>query len=859
MTKDIGSLKELYRLFESKKFWSEVKRGTPLASAIPGGVNITGSGADAWTLTFEDDFLDIAATLGNNNEAKKWKCPGPYDTIGSGKMAPYTPAPAAGAIYRQQSASVIGMLARKDTGIQRWSANLSTGTFAPSPLTYNDEPNISFAQQYYYAEASIKMPNPNVPVAAGVILWPAFWAYSISNLGGMVTGDMTRNPVEKDFLEWYLDPTNEGTSSQWHGAMHHHEPQKLVGPGAWGRDVNSSNIHTIPGSAAMQSQGGAFPSTWRPWDGFHTYGALHTPEEIILFVDRIEVARGAIPPRYHSKDYFLLSHQLSTELAGGMIGEQEYVMEADYVRIWQNPDWHTVGGTWDTRKAPAAAGTASAATYATALPMASYLTGRMFVLDFPNGLSAGATLNMNGLGAKPVYRYSNYDTIPPSGTLSPIQDGDVAAGGWHGLRYDATLNGGNGGWRLQNAGWSYKYPTQWNPAVPAKAPVVVNRQQIEAGIAEKHGVATSVFPVGHPGQTRQITDTDVPPKGGPSKSHLVVEGLAPGTLIDTMVPVNSPTRPVLYSKTGSSKYVVDPVTGQLRVAPGAVLTVGRDEVLVGAWPQPPQAMVPGSNIEKHIIDVKPDVPFDLSYFADDAIGTLPVWIEPGDISTLTLDTDNTVLTVMDKLRSDYVYAPTDATVNRRAAYSATALNGVPALVGSTTQVRYVYPSGMDIPVATSTLTNIAVRNTNQVSIGLHGTTRISAAFDPLNVHMVLFQWEPGSIRCFVDDVEIGMAAGTVTTGITTKGFAFFVIDPLQYGASANNLGRVYDSGSLMNSTALDGGFSGAWGRLAIAFPSAGLTDAYRRKIFGEAAAKFGLRGLLPADSPYKTVSPRMYN
>lgn len=854
MTKEVGTIKELYRLFESKKFWTEQFKGQPLATAVAGGVNLSGVGDDAWPITFEDDFNDITATLGNNDDTKLWKVPGPYSDIGSGHMAPYSPAPVAGPIYRQESPSVIGILARKDTGVYRWSGNLSTGTFAAHPQTYNDESNISFAQQYYYAEARIRMPNPADPVSANVILWPAFWAYSINNLGGPTHGDLTRNPVEKDFLEWYLDPSNlTGTSTQFHAAMHHHEPQKLIGPGAWGRDVNCSVIDSFRNKPEFGTD-----LDWRPWNDFNLFGCLHTPEEIIVYFNRIEVARGAIPPRYHSKDYFLLSHQLSSELAGGMVDNQEYVMECDYVRIWQNPDWHTVTGGWASRKPPAAAGTAAAATMTTALPMADYQHGRMFVREFPTALSAGATLRANALGTRPIYRYANYETIPPSGALTPIQDGDVAAGGWHGVRYDSALNGGTGGWRLQNAGWSYKTPTQWNPTPSVRTPIVIDRTEIEAGIAEKHGVVTTIFPEGHPGQTRVITDTAIPPKMTPSKGYLVVENLAPGSIIDTVAPINVPTRPVLYSATGSNKYVVDPVTGVVSVAPGAALTIGTDEVLIGAWPQPPQALVKGNNVQKMLIEVKPDIPFDLSYFADDAIGTLPVWIEPGDIATLDIHTDNTVIAIRDKLNSDYEYRTVnEAVLTNRASYDATGLNGRPTLVATNAATRYVYPAELPVPIATSVFSLFVVRNSNQLSVTIHGVGRNSAVFDPLNVHMCMFVWEPGSVQFFVDDVNIGLGAGAVQTGISSRGFAFCVLDPSGYGGGG--LGRIYDSGSLMNSGSNTSAFAGDYGRLAIGYPAAGLSIDYRQKIFGEAAHTFGLTGLLAADHPYKTVAPRMYS
>ena len=65
MSAETGSIDELYRLFEKDEYFDISRRGTPLAAAIAGGVDLA-----AWTLTFEDDFDDVAATIGTNLGAK---------------------------------------------------------------------------------------------------------------------------------------------------------------------------------------------------------------------------------------------------------------------------------------------------------------------------------------------------------------------------------------------------------------------------------------------------------------------------------------------------------------------------------------------------------------------------------------------------------------------------------------------------------------------------------------------------------------------------------------------------------------------------------------------------------------------
>jgi hypothetical protein len=840
MSPETGSIDELYRLFEKDEYFDISRRGTPLAAAIAGGVDLA-----AWTLTFEDDFDDVAATIGTNLERKPWKAPGPYRQVGAGRHA--FPGSLPGGIYTQHGRSQLGLSVRKEAGKAIWSANISTAT--PSEISFEQSPNISFAQQYFYLEMRARMPDPHLGGPANAILWPGIWAYSVDSLGGPL-GDLTRNHIEIDFLELYLRHGGDTTNVQWHGTMHHHEPKKLIAPGAWGRDVNASKIHGLNANALMGT-----PEGFRFWSDFNSFGGLVTPEEVIWFFNRREMCRGPMTPRMHQKLYFMISHQLSLELEGGMREGVSYPMVVDNFRVWQNPDWQAVSGPILDRGPVKARGTAHAAHFETGRPMRAYDDGRVFVLEFRHGLAAGATLAANGLEPRPIHRYARYDTIPPSGPLTALRDGDVSEGGWHALRYDRELARGAGGWRLLNAGWSLRAPAQWSPRLAEPARIRIDRRQIEAGLAEKHGFSPAVFPDGHPGRKPRIDKSSIAPRLTPNLRFVVSPGTREGQAIGRLTPENTPTRPVRYSASGSSNFKIDPASGQISMAKDAQLSPGIETIEVGAWPLPPMPMPTGSNICRVEIEVQPDLPFDLSYFTQQPAQSLLVWIEPSDAAMLVVE-GGLVAIIRDKSNPKQSYVPSDADPSRRVAFGATAFKGDrPGLRVSADAQRYARkpPAPPTLPAAV--VANLATRSEGRMSINLHGKTRMSAPFDYLVPHMGMFIWSAGSLSCFVNDVEIGMSPDAGTDRIATEGFAFWVMDG--NGAGGNNVGRVYDAaGGLFNNDTNSAALNATLARLAIGLSP--VDGTLRRKMFGEAAHRFDLADLLASDHPYRNSAPRMY-
>jgi Ca2+-binding RTX toxin-like protein len=154
-----------------------------------------------------------------------------------------------------------------------------------------------YAQTYGYFEISAKFP-------AGAGSWPAFW---------LLSSDPTKPRVEIDVVEAYGRDDFDGH----HAAVHFTPATGSTLP----EKVHNSEYTNVPGSM---------------FDGaFHTYGALVTPEWIIVYYDQLEITR------FPSNEYVGTPLYLAVDLA---MYEPEapqaagrYDMVVDYVRAWADP------------------------------------------------------------------------------------------------------------------------------------------------------------------------------------------------------------------------------------------------------------------------------------------------------------------------------------------------------------------------------------------------------------------------------------------------------------------------------------------------------------------------------------------
>lgn len=832
---------DLWRLIERKEAINTSGLGTALASSIPGGVNL----AD-WTVTFEDDFDNIAATIGNNGASGvKWFAPGTEPTVGVNTGAPVSStSPTLQAsleehpVYTQHDSTTLAMNAWRDPGVARWGGSLNTAHFG---ATMDAEPTIGFAQQYGYFETRFKSPNP-FPDGEGqpgsnVLHWPAFWLRSINMLGGS-TGNLFTPNIEPDIVELYHWGTTEFSQDYGHHmAWHHHEPRKLVAPGYWSRDVRCGNYERMTSNATWSTDG-----NFRFWNDYHTYGLLMTPTEAVIFFDRKEVCRLPMLEEFQQKYYLLLSHQLQLEGSGGMTPDVVYPMLVDYVRVWQNPDWHATGGTMITRAPISAGGTANARTFTTGLAMAAYSgnNGRLFALQIPAANTGAATLSANGLSALPIRKLVNGSPVALTG-------GEMLTGGWHCFRLDT----GTSTWVLTNPGWSMKHPVQWSPAPVVKTPRTIDVEEIEAALAEKHGVPGDLFPEGHAARSPMVPTEIVAPRMPVGATFQVVEGGGVSSPVGTVTIVNTPPQTTRYVLTGNSKFSVNPATGEISRKAGETLAVGEETMTLWAWAIPPVPTRPGSNACNVTVIVRPDTEFDPSFFEYD--GSLKMWLDAQESDLLTLDADSKVEQWVD--RSSAAIVATQPEAAQRPTYSATGLNSLPAVSSSGNPINMVLS---DLPVSASKVTNVATRSGNTMSISLDTITRISAAFDYLAAHVGMFVWAPGSVECWVNDVNVGMAADVSLAGITTTGCFMWVMDGA--GAGGSNVGRIYESSGarIFGNSTNNGSLNGALGEVAIVMGHA-ITADLRAKLFGYAHHRWGLTSLLSGDHPYKTVEPRMFD
>ncbi|HEY3697197.1 family 16 glycosylhydrolase, partial [Phenylobacterium sp.] len=154
-----------------------------------------------------------------------------------------------------------------------------------------------FAQQYGYFEMSAKFP-------AGAGSWPAFW---------LLSTDASKPRIEIDVIEAY-----GGNDVDGHHAAIHVTP---VAGSTLTQKVDNSDYTDVSGSM---------------FDGqFHTYGALVTPDWIIIYYDHLEITR--IP----GNQYLGTPLYMVTDLA--MYGPEaaqasgKYDMTIDYIRAYADP------------------------------------------------------------------------------------------------------------------------------------------------------------------------------------------------------------------------------------------------------------------------------------------------------------------------------------------------------------------------------------------------------------------------------------------------------------------------------------------------------------------------------------------
>jgi beta-glucanase (GH16 family) len=175
-------------------------------------------------------------------------------------------------------------------------------TLAPSvpaklPGKYLSEAFTTYptAQKYGYFEMKAKLPS-------GRGLWPAFWLLPLSGSG------------ELDVMETLCQDT-----TTYYATIH----SSGIPQGALGSTIKTADLSA----------------------GFHTFGADWGPQQVIFYLDRVEVARVSTPPDMHQPYYMLFN--LAVGGNGSWPGAPDSTtkfpahFQIAYVKVWQRPQYAT--------------------------------------------------------------------------------------------------------------------------------------------------------------------------------------------------------------------------------------------------------------------------------------------------------------------------------------------------------------------------------------------------------------------------------------------------------------------------------------------------------------------------------------
>jgi beta-glucanase (GH16 family) len=181
-----------------------------------------------------------------------------------------------------------------ENGILRIEARRGTdGKWRSGLLSSADQKGAGFLQQFGYFEMRAKLP-------AGPGLWPAFW---------LIANKDKDSSAEIDILEQYgqFPGDFESVIHVWRRA-----------PGA--ENYQATLRHKVtPGLLSAD---------------FHLFGASVESDWIIIYLDRVEIARTPTPPEHHRPMFVLLN----LALGGGWPIEQTpspSFMYVDYVRAYK--------------------------------------------------------------------------------------------------------------------------------------------------------------------------------------------------------------------------------------------------------------------------------------------------------------------------------------------------------------------------------------------------------------------------------------------------------------------------------------------------------------------------------------------
>lgn len=162
-----------------------------------------------------------------------------------------------------------------------------------------DSKGSGFAQQYGYFEMTAKFPP-------GKGAWPAFWLLSQN---GFLDKTATRGEI--DVIEWY------GGDPKGHHASVHLWPANQPAENGLTKHVGRSHYYKL---TPILTSG--------QLEGFHSYGAEITPEWVITYFDRREVARFRTLPEYKTPLYMVVDLAIFKDEADVATSPKEMVVDS---------------------------------------------------------------------------------------------------------------------------------------------------------------------------------------------------------------------------------------------------------------------------------------------------------------------------------------------------------------------------------------------------------------------------------------------------------------------------------------------------------------------------------------------------
>jgi glycosyl hydrolase family 16 len=190
------------------------------------------------------------------------------------------------------SDGILHIEARKDAN-GKWQSGL---------LSSADENGRGFSQVYGYFEMRAKLPP-------GPGVWPAFWLGTIADKSAPPSAGL-----EVDALEYY------GHAPDAYQANIH----------VWQPD-GSDNRDTRYRPHSIEVPFGSLTAD------FNTYGVLVTPDWIIFYLNRREVARDKTPPEHHRPLHILLNLALGSGFPIDKTPNPSF-MDVDYVHAYKLVD-----------------------------------------------------------------------------------------------------------------------------------------------------------------------------------------------------------------------------------------------------------------------------------------------------------------------------------------------------------------------------------------------------------------------------------------------------------------------------------------------------------------------------------------